>query len=81
VQRGRITKQGRKLLRWVLDLCVWHHLKFNTKLTEFWKRIAKEKGKKVATTATARKMLKVMYWMLKRREPYHPEGVKIGKFR
>ena len=77
-KRGGITKRGRRLLRWVLDLCVWNHLNYNTKLTEFWKRMAREKGKKVATIATARKMLKVMYWMLKRKEIYRPEGISLG---
>jgi len=81
VKRGGITKQGRKLMRWTLDLCVLVHLKCDTKLTRYWKRAAKLKGKKVATTAAARKMLKVMYWMLKRREVYRPEGVKLGKYR
>ena len=81
VKRGGITKRGRKLMRWVLDLCSWRHLKYDTKLTEFWKRIAREKGKKTATTALERKMLKVMYWMLKRKEVYRPEGVKLGKYR
>jgi transposase len=81
VRRGGITKRGRKLMRWVLDLCVLVHLKYDTKLTRYWRRIAKLKGKKAATTATARKMLKVMYWMLKRKEVYRPEGVKLGKYR
>ena len=81
VRRGGITKQGRKLMRWVLDLCVLVHLKYETKLTSYWKHIAKIRGKKAATTATARKMLKVMYWMLKRKEVYRPEGVRPGKYR
>jgi len=81
VRRGGVTKQGRKLMRWTLDLCVKVHLKYDTKLTRFWKKIAKTKGKKAATAATARKMLKVMFWMLKRREVYRPEGVKLGKYR
>jgi transposase len=80
-KHGGITKRGRKLMRWTLDLCVWVHLKYDTKLTRYWKRLAKLKGKKAANTATARKMLKVMYWMLKRREVYRPDGVTLGKYR
>lgn len=81
VRHGSITKRGRKLMRWVLEQCVWIHLKYDTKLTKYWKRLARTKGKKSAATATARKLLKVMYWMLKRREKYHPEGVRLGKYR
>lgn len=81
VWHGKITKQGRKLMRWTLDLCVKVHRKYDTKLTNYWKRMAKIKGKKSANVATARKLLKVMYWMLKRREKYHPEGVRLGKYR
>ncbi|MDI6883729.1 MAG: IS110 family transposase [Hadesarchaea archaeon] len=81
VRHGSITKRGRKLMRWVLEQCVWVHLKYNTKLTRYWERLARTKGKKAAATATARKLLKVMYWMLKRRGEYRPEGVRIGKYR
>jgi len=81
VRHGKITKQGRKLMRWTLDQCVKVHRKYDTKLTKYWKRMAKTEGKKAANVATARKLLKVMYWMLKRRAEYRPEGVKLGKYR
>jgi len=76
VIRGHITKQGSRLLRWVLQECMWMHLKNadDTHLARFFYRIARRKGRKIAAVATARKLLKVMYWMLKDKEVFHPNG-------
>jgi len=42
-----------------------------------WNAIRKgRKGKKKAIVATARKMTRVIYWMLKNKEPFHIEGYK-----
>ena len=48
----------------------------NSVLTKFYERIARKKGKKKAIVATARKMTRVIYWMLKNKEPFHIEGYK-----
>jgi transposase len=71
---GNITKEGNKLLRWVLIECVWSHLQHaeDTRLTRFFRRVAKRRGEKVAAVATARKLLVAIYWMLKRREKFRP---------
>ena len=71
---GHITKQGSKWLRWVLVECVYMHLRYDTKLTRFFHRLARRKGRKVAAVATARKLLKVIYWMLKRKEVFRSNG-------
>jgi transposase len=78
VIRGHITKQGSRLLRWVLQECVWMHLKNadDTHLARFFYRIARRKGRKIAAVAAARKLLKVMYWMLKNKEVFHPNGFR-----
>ena len=69
---GSITKEGSKWIRWALTQAVHAHLRFDTQLTRFHNRLAEKKPKPVAITATARKLLTVVYWMLKRREPFHP---------
>jgi hypothetical protein len=46
------------------------HIRSETNLTRFYRRLA-EKPNLVAVMATARKMLKVIYWMLRNDEPYH----------
>ncbi|KXB01449.1 hypothetical protein AKJ41_01520 [candidate division MSBL1 archaeon SCGC-AAA259O05] len=43
-------------------------------LTRFYERLERHKPKKLATIATARKLTKVVYWMLKLGEEFHSEG-------
>ncbi|KON29848.1 hypothetical protein AC480_02425 [miscellaneous Crenarchaeota group archaeon SMTZ1-55] len=69
---GPITKEGSKWVRWALTQAVHAHVRYDTRLTRFYRRLAKAKGTQVATVATARKMLTVIYWMLKNQEPYRP---------
>lgn len=69
---GSITKAGSKWVRWALTQAVHVHIRFDTRLTRFYRRLAGKKAKQVAVMATARKMLKVVYWMLKEKEEYRP---------
>ncbi len=77
---GHITKQGNKWLRWILIQCVHIHIKYDTHLTRFYKRIARRRGKKIAVVATASKMLRVIYQMLINKEEFKPFPVKSRKF-
>ena len=79
VYRGPITKEGSSTVRWLLIQCAWVHVTHCTDsfLTKFYQRIAKKKGKRKAIVAMARKMTRVIYWMLKTKEPFHVEGYKI----
>lgn len=69
-RRGGITRTGNKLLRWALVEVVWMHLRSDTHLTKYYHRIARRRGKKKATMATARKMLHVIYAMLRDQRPF-----------
>ena len=75
---GNITKQGSRTIRWLLIQCAWVHVTKckDGSLTAFYNRIARKNGKRKAIVATARKMVKIVYWMLKEKEPYHVEGYK-----
>jgi transposase len=70
--RGRITHQGSPILRWVLVQCVWSHLchASDTGLTRFFYSVARKRGRHKAAVATARKMLKVMYVLLKEKREF-----------
>lgn len=77
-KRGSITKQGSSLLRWALIEAVWIHIKYDTSLTRYFHRIEKRKGggkraRRKAAIATARKMLHVIYAMLRDRKPFDPD--------
>jgi transposase len=69
---GKITHQGSPVLRWVLVECVWNHLlnAEDTSLTRFFHRVARNRGKQKAAVATARKLLKVMYVLLKEKRDF-----------
>ena len=67
---GRITKQGSPMLRWVVQECLWAHLRYDTYITRFFFRVAAKKGRKIAAVAAARKLLVAVYWMLIRKEKF-----------
>ena len=69
---GHITKEGSRWMRWGLTEAVHSHLRYDTELTRFHRRLSSKKPGQVATSATARKMLKAIYWMLKAGEPFQP---------
>ncbi|TFH14118.1 IS110 family transposase, partial [Candidatus Bathyarchaeota archaeon] len=71
-KHGGITHEGSKWMRWGLVQAVHVHLRFDSELSRFYRRLSRCKPKQVAVTATARKMLKVVYWMLRSGESYRP---------
>lgn len=76
---GRITKAGRKRLRWILIQCANINLRYGVQFRGFYQRIKKKKGHNVAVVAVARKMLEVIWHLLKKEEVYqHLEGGKYA---
>jgi len=73
---GHLSRQGSKHLRWILTEAVHAHVRCepSSQLSVFMRKIEKRRGKQRATMATCRKMLKVIYWMLLKKEPYHSHG-------
>ncbi|KXA91646.1 hypothetical protein AKJ57_00370 [candidate division MSBL1 archaeon SCGC-AAA259A05] len=67
---------GRPLLRWILCQAVHNHVRNapNSHIAKFYQRLKQKKPKKVAKIAAARKLTKVIFWMLKLEEEFHPEG-------
>lgn len=73
---GRITKEGSKYLRWILVEAVRVHVRWcpDSRITKHYNKIKKKKGANVAATAAARKLLQVIYHMLKNKEEFRIEG-------
>lgn len=66
---GRITKAGPPTLRWILSVLADGIVRYDNPLRDFYRRIVKKKkSKKLAKTATARKLLVMIYYMLKNNE-------------
>lgn len=79
VRYGRITKQGSKWLRWILVQAVQHLVRRPGKFREFYMRTARAKGSKVAKVAVARKLLRVIWCMLSRGEPFREENEQLTR--
>src|SRR5215217_5741469 len=64
VQRGQLTKQGSRLVRWaVIEGTVRYH--GGGKLAADFRQIAERRGKNKATVAIARKVLTLVYYGLR----------------
>lgn len=61
---GHIAKQGNKHLRWMLGQCANVAIMHDSTLAKIYQRIKKRRGHNVAITATAKKMLKLIYVIL-----------------
>ncbi|MGC8592665.1 MAG: IS110 family transposase, partial [Nitrososphaeria archaeon] len=65
--------QGSKYLRWILTQVTWANIRNEPEGTvaKFYEKLKKEKGSQKAITAASAKMLKIIYWVLKEKRPYH----------
>jgi transposase len=82
---GPITKAGPHQLRWVLQEAFQMHTRHcpsreECALCKFYRRIVRRRGKQVAMTAAAAKLLRVMFWMMKMNQPYRPQGMQPRGF-
>ena len=73
---GHITKQGSKHLRWILIEAVRMHLiwtnkhMIETNISRFYHRLCKKKPRNVAAIAAGRKLLQIIYHMLKNEDEF-----------
>jgi transposase len=70
---GRTTKAGSPYLRWVLNQCAWVHIRSEPdgSVGLFYRRLYAKKGHSKAMVAASSKLLKIVYWVLKEKRPYH----------
>ena len=68
---GHITKQGSRWLRWIMAEAMGHCIGEPGHLQEFYRRLERRKGGRIAKVATERKLLEWIYHMLKERRTFH----------
>jgi transposase len=73
VRHGRITKEGSPWLRWIMINAAQRAPCASPRLGQFFARLARKQGRKNARVALARKMLSIVYCMLRDNEPYREE--------
>jgi transposase len=72
IYHGHITRQGSPYLRWILTECIHIHLikDSHSNLSNYYRKMVKRIGKKKAIVASASKLLKIIYWILKEKREY-----------
>lgn len=80
---GRITKQGNRLVRWVMVQAAQTAVRHDERFKEFYARYAGRKDPQKAVVAVVHEMLRIVYFMLKRNESYRGEkrGLSRRKFK
>jgi len=78
-RNGRITKAGRKLLRWIMVQIANNAVRFPGHIQEFFLRLKAKKGYAVAIVATARKLLCAIWHMLTKNELYRDYVARLYK--
>ena len=69
---GKIIKQGNRWLRWAAIEAVWPGIRADFDLRCHYERLKRWKGANSAKVATARRLLTIIYRMLKENRPYIP---------
>ena len=67
---GRITKAGSSIARWLLAQVAHQALRKDPRLREWYKRIKRRRGSKIARVAVMRKLATVIWQMLSKRQTY-----------
>jgi len=70
---GSITKRGSKIVRYLLGQVVIKVLRFDTAMRDWYKRIKRRRGSKIARVAVMRRMVTIIWHMLKKKQRYHYE--------
>jgi len=69
---GKLIKMGNRYLRWAMIEAVWPAIRTDPSLRQYYNRIRKRRDNKAATIATARRLLTIVYRILKEQRPYRP---------
>jgi transposase len=80
---GGITKEGSRLVRFLLGQMVLHVLKRDAGMRAWYKRIKHRRGSKIARVAVMRRLATILWHMLSKQEAYHnggpPRSKRIGE--
>ena len=69
---GKIIKEGNRWLRWAVVEAVWPAIRADFDVRCYYERLKRKKGANSAKVATARRLLTIIYRMLKENRSYIP---------
>jgi transposase len=75
---GGITKAGHPMIRFLLAQFVVHVLRGDPGLREWYRKIKRRRGSKIARVAVMRRLCEALWHMLTRQEPYRPIAMPDG---
>ncbi len=70
VHHGWLTKEGSKWFRWIMTEAAQHYARRNDRYGQYYRRIKSKHGTATAKVATARKLLRAVWGILRSREPF-----------
>jgi transposase len=62
---GSISKQGNRMMRWLLVEAAWMAVRKDPELRRVYQRLVFRRGRKIAVVAVARKLAVKLYWRLR----------------
>ena len=68
---GPISKQGNRMMRWLLIEAAWMAVRKDPELQRVYQRLAFRRGRKIAAVAVARKLAVKLYWRLREFEQHN----------
>lgn len=74
-----ITKQGSRMVRFLLGQLVVHVLRRDARMRAWYKRIKTRRGAKIARVAVMRRLCVIIWHMLKHRESYRYHGPPVSE--
>ncbi len=74
---GRITKQGNKYLRWALTEAVKISIRYSPYFNYYYNKVRAKRNTNSATIAVARRMLEIIYTILKEKREYIEKPINI----
>lgn len=74
VMHGHITKQGNKWIRWAMVEAVWPAIRKDRELRSYYERLKIKKSANCAKVATAKRLLTIVYRILKDKRYYQVRG-------
>jgi len=78
---GRLTKQGKKYLRWAIIEAIWLAIETDPELRAYYEKVRIKKGANPAKIATARRLATIIYHVLYQNRPYNVCGPRLPSLR
>jgi transposase len=78
---GKLIKMGNRYLRWAMIEAVWPAIRKDPSLRQYYNGVKKGRDNKAATIATARRLLTIVYRILKEQRPYRPGVIQQNQNR